>query len=327
MKTQKIKLFALIALFTLALSSCSSIDETLNSNNSSITQLAKGNPNLTLFVAALEKTDLLNTLDSDGTYTVFAPNNEAFTNFLSENGYASINDVETSVLKQLLLNHVSATEYKATSLPSSGYIKTLGKGAASTTNTLSMYVHIADGIVTLNNDASVIEGLANIEANNGIIHIVDNVIDLPTIVNQVVANPLFDTLQSVVTSTSGAFGNQTEVLSALTLNAAPLTLFAPVNTAFAAETTGSGFLVDATAADVTTVLKYHVTSGNVLSSTLEDNQLISMITMPAQNISIDLFGGAKVVDQSNLKGSIIITDIQCSNGVIHAISRVMKPAL
>ncbi|WP_298121821.1 fasciclin domain-containing protein [Flavobacterium sp.] len=329
MKTTYVKLMSFIAVFAILFSSCDDVDKTLNSNDKTVAEYVAQNPNLSILFAALEKTDLTNTLYTEGTYTVFAPTDEAFTLYLDANGYASIEDVETSVLTQILLNHVIGSEYSLQSLPANGYVKTLGKGTASATNTLSMHINIADALVTLNGKSTVSEqlGWSNIKLNNGILHIVDDVVTLPTIIDHVKANNAFNTLETVLTSTSGSFGDQSAVLNTLTTNASPLTLFAPANTAFTAATTGTGFAVGATASQVSTVLRYHVVAGNNLSTGLLQDQSFATYTTPAQNVSIDLVGGAKVVDQEENKGSVFAADIQCSNGVIHGVSRVLQPTL
>ena len=68
-------------------------------------------------------------------------------------------------------------------------------------------------------------------------------------------------------------------------------------------------------------------AGNYLSTGLFQDQVFPTYTTPAQDVSIDLVGGAKVVDQEDNKGSIFTADIQCSNGVIHGVSRVLQPNL
>ena len=55
---------------------------------------------------ALEITGLDETLDQNGTFTVFAPNNDAFSAFLLENGFENLNAIPTETLKRYLLNHV-----------------------------------------------------------------------------------------------------------------------------------------------------------------------------------------------------------------------------
>ena len=218
---------------------------------------------------------------------------------------------------------------QSTGLVNNTYIKTLGKGSASSTNTLSMYVNTTSG-VRLNGVSSVTT--PNVLASNGVIHIVDAVIGLPTIVTHAAANPNFSTLATIVTSTAtngNGFGDQTEVATALTTNATPLTVFAPTNAAFAVATApGTGWAATATPAQVTTVLQYHVTgAGNVLAASLTNGQVIPTVTSPVQNLTVNLTGGAKLIDTTPTASNIIVTDVQCANGVIHAVDKVLQPNL
>lgn len=198
-----------------------------------------------------------------------------------------------------------------------------------------MFIQKSGSVVTINGGSAnggATVTTADLDASNGVIHVVGNVIGIPTLVNHVVANPDFDTLQAVVTSGSGgAFGDQSAVLNALSgiTSASPATLFAPNNTAFTNATTGSGFAVGATPAQVSKVLQYHVTlAGNVRSTQLTNNQSIPMITSPAQNTTVILGAGSvDIKDTTNNLSRVFQADIQCSNGVIHGVNRVLQPTL
>lgn len=342
MKTNKNKIAVLFACLTLFFSSCSDDDDVVVQPDNTITGIASRTADLSILVQALTRADLATTLQGAGPFTVFAPRNAAFNSFLTANGFVTngapdINTVPIPALREVLLNHVISGEFESTDLVNNTYIKTLGKGSASATNTLSMYVNTTSG-VRLNGVSSVITttpgATFDILASNGVVHVVDAVIGLPTIVTHVQANPAFDTLEVVVTSTSGAFGNQGAVLNALSTNTTPLTLFAPNNAAFTAATTGSGFAVGANATQVSTVLLYHATGalgGNILSSALS-NSLgnIPMATSPIQNTTVNITGGAKIIDQAGNNCNILVpsaVDIQCANGVIHGIDRVLQPVL
>ncbi|RYJ50932.1 fasciclin domain-containing protein [Flavobacterium petrolei] len=315
----KIKNWALIVLFSIAAVSCDDDDNNVVVDNT-ITGKATATANLSILVQALVKADLATTLKGAGPYTVFAPTNEAFTAFLATTSYATINDVPKEALTQILLNHVVTGAVKSTDL-TTGYIKTLAKGTASTTNTLSMYVNASSG-VKLNGIATVTT--ADIMASNGVIHIVDKVIDLPTIVTHAAANANFSTLVSVL-NRSG----QPNFITALSATG-PFTVFAPTNAAFTALNTelAPGGIAGVSAANLTKVLQYHVVSpANVLAASLTEGQIVTPILTPAQTFTIQLTGGAKIKDANNRISNIIITDVQCSNGVIHAIDKVLLPIL
>ncbi|QIH38106.1 fasciclin domain-containing protein [Flavobacterium sp. Sr18] len=315
----KIKNWALIVLFSIAAVSCDDDDNNVVVDNT-ITGKATATANLSILVQALVKADLATTLKGAGPYTVFAPTNDAFTAFLATTPYATINDVPKEALTQILLNHVVTGAVKSTDL-TTGYIKTLAKGTASTTNTLSMYVNTSSG-VKLNGIATVTT--ADIMASNGVIHIVDKVIDLPTIVTHAAANANFSTLVSVL-NRSG----QPNFITALSATG-PFTVFAPTNAAFTALNTelAPGGIAGVSAANLTKVLQYHVVSpANVLAASLTEGQIVTPILTPAQTFTIQLTGGAKIKDANNRISNIIITDVQCSNGVIHAIDKVLLPIL
>ncbi|MFB3387431.1 fasciclin domain-containing protein [Flavobacterium sp. LAR06] len=323
MKTIKIKLIALLALIAFVSISCNNDDDDSSQQPQTIVSIAKANPNLTSLVAALEKADLATTLNTSGYYTVFAPTNTAFSVFLTANGYANLNAVPVPALKEILLNHVLITKVKSTEI-TTGYVKTLSKRSASSSNTISMYLEKGSGVDInggkTNGGATVTT--ADVEASNGIIHIVDGVIRLPTIVNHAVANKNFTTLVAALTfNPSSGFAG---ILSGTA--SSPFTVFAPTNAAFTSFLTETGFsgLAAIPANVLETTLKYHVVAGaNVQSTALTNGQVVS--TFAGQNFTIGLTGGAKITDASDRVSNIVATDVQCANGIIHVIDKVLLP--
>ena len=315
----KIKCLVLLTFFAFAATSCDNDDDNPAPVDNTITGKASATANLSILVQALVKADLAATLQGAGPYTVFAPTNDAFTAFLGTTSYATINDVPKEVLTQILLNHVVTGSVKSTDL-STGYIKTLAQGSASSTNTLSMYVNTSAG-VKLNGDAKVTT--ADIMASNGVIHIVDKVIGLPTVVTHAAANANFSTLVSVLNRPG-----EPNFITALS-GTGPFTVFAPTNDAFTALNLelAPGGIAGVSAANLTKVLQYHVVSGNVLAASLTEGQIVTPILTPAQTFTIQLTGGAKIKDANDRISTIVATDVQCSNGVIHVLDRVLLPRL
>ena len=312
----KIKCLVLLTFFAFAATSCDNDDDNPAPVDNTITGKAIATTNLSILVQALVKADLATTLQGTGPYTVFAPTNDAFTAFLATTTYATINDVPKDVLTQILLNHVVTGAVKSTDL-STGYIKTLAKGSASATNTLSMFVNTSSG-VKLNGVATVTT--ADIMASNGVIQIVDKVIGLPTIVTHATANPNFTSLVGALTG-----AGQPNFVSILS-GTGPFTVFAPTNAAFTALNTelAPGGIASVSAANLTKVLQYHVVNGNILAATLTEGQVVPTLQTP-QTFTIQLTGGAKIKDANNRISTISATDVQCSNGVIHVLDKVLLP--
>lgn len=323
-----------IACLAITMFSCSSDDD--SPKQKTIADIAIENADFSILERALTRTNLVATLDGTDQFTVFAPTDAAFTTFFASLGSGvTVENVDVAVLKNILLNHVIRNEIKSNMIPASTYQNTLSPiNSSSNAPTISMFIQKSGGTVTLNggidNNGAVVT-TADVDASNGVIHIVNRVIQIPTVVNHVVANPDFDTLQAVVTSTSGAFGDQSAVLAALAglTASSPATIFAPNNTAFTNATTGSGFAVGASAEQVSKVLQYHVTvAGNVRSSQLTNNQSIPMITNPVQNTTVILgTGTVDIKDTANNLSRVFQADVQCSNGVIHGVDRVLQPVL
>lgn len=315
----KLKILGLV-LSTVLMSCDGDDDSTPIVNQQSVASIASSNPNFSILVSALNRAGLTATLSGSGNFTVFAPTNEAFNTFLAANGFSSVDAVPVPVLKEILLNHVINDELFSNEL-STGYVKTLGKGSASATNTLSMYVNTTSG-VKLNGVSTVTA--ADIDASNGVIHQVNAVIGLPTIVTHATANTNFTSLVAALTR-----NDMPDFVGILSGTASsPFTVFAPTNTAFSNLLTEFGW---ATLNDVPTnvlenTLKYHVVAGaNVLSSNLTNN--MSVTTFQGQNFTIGLTNGPKITDANNRVSNIVATDVQCANGVIHVLDKVIVPVL
>ncbi len=318
-----LKSFAVLAL-VISVVSCDDTNDS-NANSKTIATLATETADLSILVQALSRAGLVTTFNASGDYTVFAPTNAAFQTFLTANNFASIDAVPLPILTEVLKNHVLAESFKSTEL-STDYYKTLAKGSASSTNTLSMFINMTSGAVinggATNGGASVDVNRANIQASNGIIHIVDRVIGLPSVVNHAIANPNFSSLVGTLTSPG-----QPDFVGTLS-GTGPFTIFAPTNAAFTALTPELVTLgVTLNPSLITTVLRYHVVSpANVLSSSLTATP-ITVTPLAGGTFSVSTLGGAKITDGSNRVTNIITVDVQATNGVIHAIDRVLLPNL
>ena len=301
----------------LSIISCDDNDDNMMTEKTTY-ELVSSDSNLSSLKAAIDKAGLSATLNQSGTFTLFAPTNAAFATFLQANGYASLNDVPTAALKTLLMNHVLNSEVKAAAI-STGYVSTLAMGSASSTRPISMFIN-TNGGVKINGVSNVVA--TDIDANNGVIHKVDAVIGLPTIVTHATANPQFTSLVSALTRSD--MPNFVGILSG-TANS-PFTVFAPTNSAFSSLLTeiGAANLAAIPKTTLENTLKYHVVTGaNVGSNNLTNNMMVP--TFQGGSFKITTTGGAKITDNNNRVSNIIVTDVQCSNGIIHAIDKVLLP--
>jgi transforming growth factor-beta-induced protein len=275
-----------------------------------IVDVAKATPELSSLVAALGAADgdLPTVLSGTGPFTVLAPTNDAFSTFLSDNGFASLNEVPTDVLTQVLLNHVISGEVIASDLISAGngYTNSLATGAGE--RAMSLYFDTSNG-VSFNGKSTV--ATADVNASNGVVHVVDAVIGLPTIVDHAVANSNFSSLVGSLTLD----GNT--VFTDLLSTPGDFTVFAPINDAFTAfENPNSN--------ELNTILKNHVVAGaSVFSDQLTNSYVTTEATMPMTENKLNLYINIDNGVTLNGKSSVIIADVVASNGVIHAVDQVI----
>ena len=286
----------------------------------SAVDFAVGNEDFSILVAALTQADLVSTLQGDGPFTIFAPNNAAFQTLLDSNAdWNSLEDIPTDVLTAVLTNHVVAGTVLSTDL-TDGYVETLS--ATPFGANASLYVNLDDG-VTLNGTTKV-TGADNI-VSNGVIHAIDAVILPPNLVTFATSNPAFSTLVAALTRADLT----TDFVAALS-SAGPFTVFAPTNDAFQALLDSNAdwaSLADIPAEVLETVLLYHVSAaGNVRSTDLSDGQVVPTLS-GEDTFTINLSGATPVIDAAMNSANIIATDVQSTNGVIHVIDTVILPQL
>lgn len=286
-----------------------------------ITDLAIGNENLQNLVAALLAADgdLPTVLRGDGPFTVLAPTDEAFETFLDG---AALGDLDIDVLTNVLLNHVISGELLSTDLEAlgSGYSNTLATGPGDAN--LSIYFDATDG-VEFNGSIDVVT--PNVRALNGIVHVVNEVIALPTVVTFATADPNFSTLVQALTDLTPG----TDFVSILSAQDGegddPFTVFAPTDDAF------DKLLAIPAEDDLVPILQHHVVAGtNVRSSDLTPDGDTMATTLEGDMITITLPGtGDNIADVTDGAGNtgigIDAVDVQAINGVIHVLDTVLIP--
>jgi uncharacterized surface protein with fasciclin (FAS1) repeats len=125
---------------------------------------------------------------------------------------------------------------------------------------------------------------------------------------------------------NGNFAILLEALGATDLDAAlggsgPFTVFAPTDAAFNSLLSGNGLTKDQLlqAKELADILQYHVLSGKVLAADVTNG--LKATTLQGKPVTFEVKDGKVFINGAE----IVTTDIQASNGVIHAIDAVILP--
>jgi len=253
--------------------------------------------------AALTAADLIDTLKGPGPFTVFAPTDAAFAGLPEGTVENLLKPENRDALVAVLTYHVVPGTVKAADV--------VKLKSATTVNGQRVDIVVKDGTVRLDG-ATVVQ--TDIVATNGVIHVIDAVI-----------LPESDTIPAVAAS-AGSFGTLLKAVAAADLvetlsGPGPFTVFAPTDAAFAK--LGPGAIADLlkpeNKARLAAILTYHVVPGRVYA-----DQVVGMTsakTVEGDSIAIKVAGGKVMIDNA----TVVATDVEAANGVIHVIDTVILP--
>ena len=224
--------------------------------------------------------------------------------------------------KIILLNHVISGSVSPTDLINTNSAYTTTNATNLDGDNLSLYYDTSDG-VQFNGFSSVV--LADLVGSNGIVHIVNEVIGLPTVVTFATSNPEFSTLVSALTRED----HSTDYVSVLSSNTeiATVTVFAPTKTAF--ESFFSELELDSINVIPLPILEatldtHLVYNANLRSEDLTDSMSIATVGTP---LNVSLSVGPQLIDSQGRVANITAVDVQAYNGVIHVIDKLVLPDL
>lgn len=292
--------------------SCDKDDDNATSNT--ITDIVVANGDFSTLEAAVVRANLQTTLSGSGPFTVFAPDNAAF----SAAGITTsvLNSLSPAQVQSILLYHTLGSRVNAANVPA-------GPNAKVTTASGDSVFVTRDARGVFVNGVQVTT--ADISADNGVIHRIGRVLNPPVgnIVETAVASGLDSLVKAVTRATTAPGGDPT---LAGTLGSATLTVFAPTNAAFT-QLLGALSLTDINQIPIGTllaVLRYHVVGGRAFSSDLTNGNLTMLA---GGNTTISLTTGATIRGNGNggNASNITATNIVCRNGVVHLIDRVLLP--
>ncbi|PWH12378.1 MAG: beta-Ig-H3/fasciclin [Anaerolineae bacterium] len=271
-----------------------------------IVEIAAGDGRFTTLVAAVQAAGLVETLKGSGPFTVFAPTDDAFAKLPAGTLDELLKPENKQALTDILLYHVASGKVMAADVTKLTSATTaLGKDVTIKVDMGKVYI----------NDAQVI--ITDIEASNGVIHVIDTVLlppaDASDIIDTAIADGRFKTLAAALEA-----AGLIETLK----GEGPFTVFAPTDEAFAKLPAGTieNLLKPENKKTLTDILLYHVVSGEAMAANVVN--LNSATTVLGKDIKITVKDG-KVFLNDTIQ--VIITDIKASNGVIHVIDAVLLP--
>jgi transforming growth factor-beta-induced protein len=286
----------------------------------SIVQLAQNDPNLSTFVTALSKAELITTLGTTGAgpYTVFAPTNTAFT--------ASGIDVKALTKEQLrpvLLYHVSAGKKLATNLL---------PGAIVTAQEIApKNIYISKGSAVSVNGGTAQNGAkvtaADLVAKNGVMHTIDRVLAPPTqnLLQLVQGNPDLSLLAAAITRAGTVSPKLIDGVSPPFGTAS--TILAPGNAAFQAAGYPDIAKINATDPKVLAdLLLYHILPGFVFSTDLVNGQ-VGTASDTSRKITVTVSGTSPAVQGTGNTQPANLTSPNrlALDGIVHIIDQVLIP--
>ena len=253
--------------------------------------------------AALKAGGLVETLQGKGPFTVFAPTDEPFAKLPAGTVETLLKPENKSQLVSVLTYHVVSGKVAAAQV--------VKLNAAATVNGQRVDIKVEDGQVRID-QATVVK--ADIHCSNGIIHVVDQVL-LPSSDNIPATAQKAGTFNTLLAASKAA--GLVEVLS----GDKPLTVFAPTDEAFAKLPVGTveSLLKPENKAKLAAILAFHVVPGRVFASDVLSKKEFK--TVQGGMLTAAMKNGAATINGS----TIVATDIDASNGVIHVIDSVMSP--
>ena len=277
-----------------------------------IAEVVQFNNDFTILNAALRKAELLETVATAPALTVFAPDNAGFV----AAGITNLDDYTVEQLTDVLTYHVIGGVVKAADLPASGIAETLNG---------NIYLGYLLNQRVLINGLSEITAV-DIEKSNGVIHVINRTL-VPPAPNVVeIALALADNGEAseftVLTSllASEEYADITQAI----IDAENITVFAPTDQAF---TDIADLIATLTPEQISEVLTYHAAGARVFSYNLVEGQEIIMLN--GQTVKVESIIGDLVIlkDAADELADVIEVNLHGSNGVIHAVNKVLIPQL
>lgn len=290
------------------LMSCEEDEDIVDDGESNLTiyeEIAES-PDFTLLAAAIDKANLRDQLDSEGSFTLLAPSDNAFIRA----GITNLDNYSADELADILEYHVINEELLIEDFVASEEEETLNG---------TLYVIPTEQSIYLNANAQFVRPV-NVDATNGVIHVVDNVLEEP---QSSIADIIGDDEDLAILQEAIGQAGISDVLT----QEGPYTIFAPTDAAFEKlfDELGVSSLAELSSDQLTDILQYHVIEDRTFSPELEAG---SQSTLLGENFTITFDNAILLVDDNDVTENAVVVagDRLGNNGVVHYIDEVMLPS-
>ena len=358
MNKRLLSIVGLLAAFALIVAACSSDDSEdttttaapVEAEEQSVLDLAVEAGQFSTLIAAVDAAGLAETLEGEGPFTVLAPTDAAFEEALNALGITAEELLANPALADILTYHV---------LPQaadSQLVASLDGSSVATVNGQEVSIAVVEGgDIVINESATVVS--ADLEADNGIVHVINAVLlppDVAEALGVAMSDDMVEEEETTTTTTTEAPAEDptiAEIVAELAagdpaeftvllaaLEAAGLvdalnnpgdefTVFAPTDEAFGKLLADLGVTPEELLAnpDLAAILLYHVAPGVFDSAAVIDAapiEALETLNPDGATLKVEVVDGAVVINES---AEVIQADVSASNGVIHVIDTVLVP--
>ncbi len=310
-----------------------------DTSDKTIKELLEENEDFEFLKEALILTGLLETLNEEGPFTVFAPTNETLLIFLGYLGdeFSSLDDFtgeeEIDLLREILLYHVlgqrlSTNDFvlgSITTLSGDNELRLVSKddrdGEFSLADGLEMHANF---------------GITDIQAKNGIVHTIDRILIPESIVTKF-ENEIISVFENAMLNI-GELNMALDILKLLqdeldvkSLMNKEFTFFLPSDEAFRDLFNKLGvenlqtLNNDEDQELLVRILSYHlVESGKYTTDQLASNMTLN--TQQGEELTVEIESEIYILDKTGVPAKIIYKDQEVLNGIIHVVDKVLLPS-
>ena len=274
--------------------------------NNTVVDVIVNSEDHTLLEAAVGAAGLVEALNGEGPFTVFAPTDAAIISLTEALEISAEDLLALPNLGEILQYHVVGAAAYAADLSDGQMVETLLGEDLSVSIT-------AEGVFINNAQVTV----ADIAADNGVVHVIDAMLLPPTPATNTVVDVIVNSENHTLLEAAVGAAGLVEALS----GEGPFTVFAPTDDAIVALTEALEITADELLAlpNLGDILLYHVVGAEAYAADLSDGQMIE--TLQGGDITVSITAEGVFINDAQ----VTVADLEADNGVVHVIDAVLLP--